>query len=191
MAWAWTAFVLALFAIWGESAWWATQNSLPFGYVFIKPLWVLGVYAPLPEMADIPAGKFTMGCVKDRDDVEGNCAESETPAHEVTLAQPFAMGKHEVTFLQYDYYVWNQRRQGNTDVQYPSDAGWGRFDRPVINVSWEDAKAYTEWLSTPTERSYRLPTEAEWEYAARAGTETAYWWGPKLREGRRQLRCQR
>ena len=122
-------------------AWWASQNSLPFGYVFIKPLWVLGVYAPLPEMVDIPPGKFTMGCKPGRDDVERECLEkNETPAREVTIARSFAMGKHEVTFLQYDYYVWSERREGNYP-DYPSDSTWGRFYCPVIHVGWHDAKA--------------------------------------------------
>jgi len=172
----------AILGLWGESAWWATQNSLPFGYVLSKPLWALGLYAPLPDMVDIPAGTFTMGCVAKRDDgVEGGCNEIEKPAHEVTINQPFAMGKHEVTFLQYDYYVWSQRRR-DTKVDYPPDESWGRFDRPVINVSWDDAKAYARWLSDKTGQPYRLPTEAEWEYAARAGTATAYWWGKEFGE---------
>ncbi len=175
------AGVLGVFS---ESAWWANENNLPFGYALIKPLWALGMHAPLPEMVVIPKGQFTMGCVEGRDDTVFFCQEEETPAHEVSIAQPFTMGKHEVTFLQYDYYVWSQRRRGESGINYPSDQGWGRFERPVINVSWYDAKAYLRWLRDKTGKSYRLPTEAEWEYAARAGTETAYWWGQEFAENK-------
>ena len=175
------ALLVAILGVCGESAWWATQNSLPFGYVLIKPLWVLGLYTSLPDMVEIPTGTFTMGCVEGRDDVvEDGCGDDEKPAREITIARPFTMGQYEVTFLQYDYYVWSERREGNVTLDYPSDSTWGRFDRPVIDVSWDDAKAYVRWLSDKTGKSYRLPTEAEWEYAARAGTDTAYWWGKTL-----------
>jgi formylglycine-generating enzyme required for sulfatase activity len=168
------ALVLAvLIGILGESAWWAQQNGLPPAYTFIKPLWMLG-YLPEPEMVEIPQGTFTMGCVVGRDDFDGKCAENETPARQVTIGRPFTMGKYEVTFLQYDTYVWHMRREGKTDIPYPVDQGWGRFDRPVIDVSWHDAKAYAAWLSKKTGKPYRLPTEAEWEYAARGGTQKRY-----------------
>jgi formylglycine-generating enzyme required for sulfatase activity len=176
----------AIFGVFGESAWWVNQNNLPVGYIFIKPFWVLG-YAHLPEMVDISGEKFTMGCLEGRDNVKGECLESEKPAYEVTISQPFKIGKYEITFLQYDYYVWDQRHKGGTTVFYPSDSGWGRFDRPVINVSWDDAKAYARWLKNKTNRDCRLPSEAEWEYAARAGKDTAYWWGGEA--GKNNANC--
>ena len=166
----------------GESVWWTTQNNLPLGYAFLKPLWVLG-YTPEPEMVEVPTGSFIMGCVEGRDDLNGECPKEETPSREVTIPRPFTMGKYEVTFLQYDTYVFHQRRSGK-DVDYPDDAYWGRFGRPVINVSWNDAQDYAEWLRERTGKSYRLPTEVEWEYAARAGTPTAYWWGKAFDESR-------
>ena len=85
----------------------------------------------------------------------------------------YRISKYEVTFEEWDVCV----ADGGCNRYRPSDENWGRSRRPVINVSWEDAKAYIDWLSRMTGFSYRLPSEAEWEYAARAGSETAYWWG--------------
>ena len=81
------------------------------------------------------------------------------------------MGRYEVTFADYDRFA------EATSRTKPSDEGWGRGSRPVINVSWNDAKAYATWLSAQTGKTYRLPSESEWEYAARAGTRTRYSWG--------------
>lgn len=93
------------------------------------------------------------------------------------IANPFAVGKTEVTFDEYDACV------AAGACQKPPDSGFGRGDRPVINVSWDDAKAYAAWLSRMTGKEYRLLTEAEWEYAARAGTTTVYFWGNEVGEG--------
>jgi formylglycine-generating enzyme required for sulfatase activity len=96
----------------------------------------------------------------------------ETPRHEVAFSRPFAVGRYEVTFDQYADFV---RRAGAIE---PSDDAWGRGRRPVINVSWENATRYAHWLSLVTGKAYRLPTEAEWEYAAHGGSEGRYWWCP-------------
>lgn len=192
MAWGQTALLVGFLGVLAESAWWATGKNLPFGYALLKPLWATGLYSPIPEMSEvIPAGKFTMGCMEGRDNAEGvdKCDEKagyggEVPAHEVTLTKPFQLGKYEVTFMEYDYYVWDQQRRG-MDVDYPPDQGWGRYRQPVVNVSWDDATAYIGWLNERTGKSYRLPTEAEWEYAARGGkNDTAFPWGNALGEGR-------
>ena len=118
-----------------------------------------------PEMVAIPGGRFRMGCVSGRD-----CAGGEKPVHEVQV-ESFALSKYEVTFAQYDYFT------EATGRQRADSENWGRWQRPVINVSWKDAVAYTEWLSEQTGEQYRLPSEAEWEYAARAGTATTYHFG--------------
>ncbi len=122
-----------------------------------------------PEMVVVPAGSFMMGSPSSeegRDDDEG-------PQHRVTIPAPFAVGKYEVTFAEWDACV----AAGGCNGYRPDDQGWGRGRRPVINVSWDDAKAYVRWLSRKTGERYRLLSEAEWEYAARAGTRTSRYWG--------------
>jgi len=116
-----------------------------------------------PEMVWIKAGSFQMGSNEGR--------SNEKPVHRVSITKDFGMGRYEVTFAEYDKFAQATGREK------PSDSGWGRGTRPVINVSWHDAVAYAEWLSKQTGQKYRLPTEAEWEYVARAGTTTQYWWG--------------
>ncbi|OQW38970.1 MAG: hypothetical protein A4S08_08510 [Proteobacteria bacterium SG_bin4] len=133
-----------------------------------------------------------MGCVVSRDDINGVCRNDETPTREVTISQPFRMGKYEVTFLEYDAFVWHMQRRGkkrndSNEWEYPKDENWGRSDRPVINVSWADAQAYVQWLSEQTGKACRLPTEAEWEYAARGNAQAAYPWGQEL--GKSNANC--
>jgi formylglycine-generating enzyme required for sulfatase activity len=125
-----------------------------------------------PEMVVVPAGSFRMGDVQDTGGYK-----YELPVRIVKIQKPFAVGRFEVTFEEYDQFAKAANRQ------LPGDEGWGRGRRPVINVSWQDAAAYAEWLSGQTGKRYRLPTEAEWEYAARGGKETAYWWGKDLVKG--------
>jgi len=115
-----------------------------------------------PEMVVIPKGNFTMGYSDKR---------------VISIPRAFAVGKFEVTFEQWDACV-----AAGGCMHNPSDAGWGRETRPVINVNWFDAKEYTKWLSRRTGKIYRLPSEAEWEYAARADTTTAYYWGESTAE---------
>ena len=132
-----------------------------------------------PEMVVVPAGSFMMGSPRSeegRDDDEG-------PVHRVTIPAPFAVGVYEVTFEEWDACV----RGGGCGGYRPDDEGWGRGRRPAINVSWEDAQAYVDWLSRKTGESYRLLSGSEWEYAARAGTTTRHHWGDDI--GRNRANC--
>jgi formylglycine-generating enzyme required for sulfatase activity len=118
-----------------------------------------------PEMLLIPAGNFQMGA--------SNAYDDEKPVHKVNM-EAFYIGRYEVTFEEYDHFCEQTQREKI------SDNGWGRGKRPVINVSWHDAMAYTKWLSAQTKQEYRLPTEAEWEYSARAGSSSRYSWGESI-----------
>jgi len=112
-----------------------------------------------PTMIVVPAGKFTMGSPE----TETDRAPNEGPQHEVTIAKPFAVGKTDVTFAEWDICV------AAGACPKVSDNGWGRGDRPVILVSWQEANGYVTWFKRITGREYRLLSEAEWEYSARAG----------------------
>ena len=119
-----------------------------------------------PEMIVLPAGDFVMGSP------EGVGRKEEHPSRKVTIAEPIGVGKFEVTFQEWDDCV----ASGGCGHR-PDDRNWGRGRQPVINVSWHDAKQYTAWLARKTGLPYRLLSEAEWEYAARAGTTTHFFFG--------------
>ena len=125
-----------------------------------------------PEMVVIPAGTFQMGCLQDR-----GCDRNALPAHDVVIDRAFGLSVYEVTFEQWDACT----SAGGCGDYYQGkgwgDMGWGRGNRPLINVSWKDARSYAVWLTEKTGRTYRLPSEAEWEYAARAGSNTMFSWG--------------
>ena len=114
-----------------------------------------------PDMVVVPSGSFLMGSPES----EANRHDTEGPVHRVTFAHPFAVGVYEVAFAEWDACV----SDGGCGGQRPDDRGWGRGGRPVVNVSWENAKRYVEWLSRKTGEAYRLLSESEWEYVARAG----------------------
>jgi formylglycine-generating enzyme required for sulfatase activity len=117
-----------------------------------------------PEMVAVPAGEFMMGSPES----ERGRNKDEGPQRKVTISKPFAVGKFEVTFAQWDACV---AESGCTHK--PGDESWGRGRRPVINVSWDDAKQFVAWLAKKTGKPYRLLTEAEWEYAARGVTRAS------------------
>ena len=109
------------------------------------------------EMVHLPKGKFVFG--------EGSDAKK------VVIDYEFEIGKYQVTFDEYDIYCEDENKDK------ADDRGWGRGKRPVINVSWHDANDYCKWLNKKSKQNYRLPTEKEWEYACRAGTETKWSFG--------------
>jgi formylglycine-generating enzyme required for sulfatase activity len=143
-----------------------------------------------PEMVVIPAGQFLMGSPKGEKDRVSN----EGPQHKVTIADRFALGRYPVTVGEYrafveasgyrqegGIYVWTGSEWKCDEAKSWRDPGFAQTDRqPVVGVGWRDAQAYVAWLSGKTGKSYRLPSEAEWEYAARAGTTTRYAFGDEI-----------
>ncbi|MGB0129332.1 MAG: SUMF1/EgtB/PvdO family nonheme iron enzyme, partial [Rhodocyclaceae bacterium] len=182
-AWA-QGLVLALVVLYvGQSFLWTRLHDLPLDSMLTVQRFRFG-HPPLPEMVDIAAGEFEMG----EQDVgflktygEGDWRYLGVPSHPVTIAKPYRLGKFEVTYDQFDYYVWSEHRAGRGGVKYPTTAKGGRGNRPVVNIDWKEASAYAAWLGKRRGETCRLPTEAEWEYAARAGTKTAYPWGNEIR----------
>ena len=141
-----------------------------------------------PELVVVPAGSFMMGSpdgeVDEMERIFNNFMSStEDPVHQVRIDYPLAVGVYAVTFDEWDACV----SDGGCGDYRPDDEGWGRGTRPVINVSWEDAQMYVKWLSWRTGKGYRLLSESEWEYVARAGTGTRYWWGDEI--GRNRASC--
>lgn len=143
------------------------QPVLKPGQTFRDPL-QSGGEGPL--LTVIPAGRFVMGSPES----EANRHDTEGLQHEVTIARPFALGVYAVTFAEYDCFC------KVTGRKMPGEYGWGRENRPVIYVSWHDAQTYCGWLNKQTGQSYRLPSEAEWEYACRAGTQTPFYTGETI-----------
>jgi formylglycine-generating enzyme required for sulfatase activity len=125
--------------------------------------------ADSPRLVVVPAGTFVMGSPAN----EWGREAFEGPQHNVRITRSFALGRTDITFAQWDACLDG----GGCNGYRPDDNGFGRGDQPVINVSWRDAQSYIGWLSSHTGKTYRLPSEAEWEYAARAGASTPFWWG--------------
>ena len=169
-----------------ESFYWTRLHELPLDMMWTLQRYRLG-YAPLPELVSIPAGSFKMGehrkafieMLGDEKNYFG------VPGKSIQISKPFYLGKTEVTYEQFDYYVWRQQGDNVKDkkggnLEYPTIAKGGRGNRPVVNVDWHQAGNYARWLGEQTGQSCRLPTETEWEYAAQAGKNSAYSWGDEI-----------
>jgi formylglycine-generating enzyme required for sulfatase activity len=140
------------------------ENTPPAG-----PIAAVKDCTACPVLLALYPGPFTMG--------NNSSDPSERPAHKVSLKAPYALGKYEVTVEQ-----WNMCVQANVCPSIPSAAN-AAGNLPMRDVSWDEAQLYLKWLSSTSGKPYRLPTEAEWEYAARGGTTTRYWWGDQMKGG--------
>jgi len=170
----------------GEAFYWTRHHELPLDMMWTLQRYRLG-YAPLPGLVQISAGSFNMG-EQEETFIETLDDEKEyfgVPSKSIQISKPFYLGKTEITYEQFDYYVWQQQRSSVKDkksenLEYPTIAKGGRGSHPVVNVDWHQAKSYARWLGEQIGQSCRLPTEAEWEYAAQAGKNTAYPWGDDI-----------
>lgn len=160
------------------SAWYALAPFASTPSTEILALRIFRDCPDCPELVEIPSGAFERGS---RSSERGHQA-SEGPVTRVSIRRGFALGRYPVTFGEWDQCV-RERACGHK----PNDRGWGRGTGPVFYVSWKDVQEYLAWLETKTGKAYRLPSEAEWEYAARAGTMTAYPWGDAV--GRKMANC--
>ncbi len=189
------AVVVSLLIGFAGAAYWVSRNQVALqmtadlylwhtalsanGERALKPMQEFQDCGRCPRMVVVPAASFMMGSPA------GKGADDEHPQHLVTFARPFAIGKFEVTFDEFDTCA-----ELGGGCTRPYDYGWGRGNRPVISVSWDDAQKYLSWLSKETGKQYRLLSEAEYEYAARSGKETAYPWGDVIKlNGKAMANC--
>jgi formylglycine-generating enzyme required for sulfatase activity len=185
--WVWCGLMLlaaVLMGFVGDAYYWTRKHDLPLDSMLTLQRFRMG-YGALPEMVTVPAGSFDMG-EQDKKFVAqlgpDQLPEFGAPGVHVQIGNSFSIGKYEVTYEQFDYYVWSQHRAGRLEIAFPPTEKGGRGQRPVVNVYPIEASGYAKWLGQRTQKNCRLPTEAEWEYAARGGisTETGYPWGNEV-----------
>jgi formylglycine-generating enzyme required for sulfatase activity len=140
-------------------------------HTFYKPGKIFRDCSNCPELVVVPSGSFIMGY--------GATSKNSQPAHQVQILQPFAIGRFEITFSE-----WQDCIDGGGCQNNPDDHQWGKKNRPVINITYFEAKKYLSWITKKTNYKYRLPSEAEWAYANRGGTSTLWWWGDKVETNR-------
>lgn len=163
-------------------------NQLPYRYAILPLLMIIAACGSqktghefrdcdeCPEMVVIPAGSFTMGSPGS----EGGRQKNEGPQRTIQIEYEFAVGKYEVTWAEWEACVAHGSCSNSGPDSQGGDEGWGKGFRPVINVNWQDAQDYVQWLSRKTGQQYRLLSEAEWEYVARAGTSTRFYFGDTI-----------
>jgi len=192
---------------------WTDRHGLPKEMIWLDIKWSLGIDTPPPpELVDIIKERpvnFAMGCDPKRDETKRPGREDKDSAanrqlnfrcdetnavHDVTLTKPYSLGKFEISRREYLFFLRDSGGKGSqraeckgvSDSEYPPVASPADLDLPAVKVSWCGANAYVEWLNArypDSEKRWRLPTEAEWEYAARGDTRTAFWWGASYEEG--------
>jgi formylglycine-generating enzyme required for sulfatase activity len=153
--------ILALVILFMVPIW---QQGLSIEYAMLKWLSMFTSIHVEPEMVIVQDNLYRMG------DWHGTGSRSERPAHDVQIRR-FAIGRYEITFEEYDRFALA------TGKKIPHDQAWGRARRPVVDITWSDARDYAAWLSEQSGKRYRLPSEAEWEYAARSGGKDETWSG--------------
>ena len=176
-----TAWIAACAAVGAGALASVVYTLAPFGAAPLPETLALRIFRDCPdcpELVEIPAGAFERGSPSN----ERGHQASEGPITRVRIGRGFALGRYPVTFAEWDECV----RQGACKHK-PNDRGWGRGTGPVFYVNWKDTRDFLAWLTSKTGKAYRLPSEAEWEYAARAGTATAYPWGDDA--GRKMANC--
>jgi hypothetical protein len=187
--------VALVFAFVAESFVWALRNGLPLQSMWMQQRYRLG-YEPLPALEPLSPGLIVLG-ERDKEFLEkANIPTCLWENYGVPNSRPveipsgLQLGIYEVTYEEFDYYVWERQGKG-FDIAYPATgAGGGRGTNPVVQVSWYDAMAYAEWLGPHKGGKCRLPTEAEWEFAARGGKDWAFPWGDSVHpDGVVRARC--
>ena len=175
--------LVSLISYVGESYYWSKKNELPLESVVTLQRFRFFGYAPLPDLVPIPPGALEMG---EHDDAFLKTIDKKyfrnfgVPGTAIEIERGFQLGGSEITYDEYDYYVWHQQRAVSPELKFPITAKGGRGNRPVVNINWREANDYAQWLGERRGEDCRLPTEAEWEYAARAKTRSAYPWGDEV-----------